>query len=470
MNQPQNTPFYLELVEQIRSLIREQRLQPGDRVPSERALAKELGAAPMTVRRALAVLVEEGLVVKQPARGTFVAEVPAPAATPVHDDVLQTPAALPYLKPTAKREVTLEIQDSLPNQLRFWDEAIACFQEENPDIRVSRTSEQPHRKPDGLPEIGDVVFLPQYSLARYRDAGLIRPFAKPHTGDHTAECYSATLDFGAPFSATASLFMVNTELACAMKVQLPMDYHQMLTAIADADANLAAECLLAVTVLFPISVVASESIETNAGRESLPERIEPLLQELTALGDKVRSRMWDRRVPFSRGDIAIIETTTAIAPTILKNAAIPVSVQSSPRLFGQTPRYTPCVLALSARSEEPDAAEELARFMASERAQQLLMEHAYGIPARQSLLTERDPNESERIAALQRIVRDGTGYGVSVPSVPEFCSTICMPLCAAMINREIPVAEGLQKMRELTTRFHAGTFGWGYPDLDYLNK
>ena len=63
-------PLYVQVQRRIRRAILDGTLT--DRVPSERALARQYGIAQMTVRRALAGLVDEGILTRQVGRGTFV--------------------------------------------------------------------------------------------------------------------------------------------------------------------------------------------------------------------------------------------------------------------------------------------------------------------------------------------------------------------------------------------------------------
>lgn len=70
--------LYFEIMEFIRRQIREGRLKPGDRIPSERELAERFHASRMTVRHALNQLAWEGVIERQQGRGSFVAEPKIP--------------------------------------------------------------------------------------------------------------------------------------------------------------------------------------------------------------------------------------------------------------------------------------------------------------------------------------------------------------------------------------------------------
>lgn len=65
-------PKYLQLAAILRERIRSGDLGPADRLPSEPRLRQEHGIARDTVRAAIKVLRDEGLVVTLPGRGTYV--------------------------------------------------------------------------------------------------------------------------------------------------------------------------------------------------------------------------------------------------------------------------------------------------------------------------------------------------------------------------------------------------------------
>jgi len=66
-------PLYYQIREQLRHQILNGDLQPGDLVPSETQLCADCGVSRMTARMALTQLANEGLIVRKPGKGTFVA-------------------------------------------------------------------------------------------------------------------------------------------------------------------------------------------------------------------------------------------------------------------------------------------------------------------------------------------------------------------------------------------------------------
>ena len=65
---------YVRIADDITGRITSGELRPGARLLSERALAEYYGRSYQTVRRAMEVLRERGLIVTIQGRGTFVAE------------------------------------------------------------------------------------------------------------------------------------------------------------------------------------------------------------------------------------------------------------------------------------------------------------------------------------------------------------------------------------------------------------
>src|SRR5207237_5096824 len=65
-------PAYRSIADELPSRSAGGSLRPGDKVPSERELAQRYGTAHMTVRQAVGLLKEEGLVTTRRGVGSFV--------------------------------------------------------------------------------------------------------------------------------------------------------------------------------------------------------------------------------------------------------------------------------------------------------------------------------------------------------------------------------------------------------------
>lgn len=81
INRDSFEPAYMQLVRILREQISDGRFRPGDRLPSESQLCKSFQVSPMTVRRAINVLLEQGVVSTAQGRGTFVKPLQLGAVT-----------------------------------------------------------------------------------------------------------------------------------------------------------------------------------------------------------------------------------------------------------------------------------------------------------------------------------------------------------------------------------------------------
>jgi GntR family transcriptional regulator len=72
MDKMDPTPLYVQLADVLRGMIASGELQPRSTLPSESYLQQEQGVSRGTVRMAIAILRDEGLVITIGGRGTFV--------------------------------------------------------------------------------------------------------------------------------------------------------------------------------------------------------------------------------------------------------------------------------------------------------------------------------------------------------------------------------------------------------------
>lgn len=76
----QHLPLYRQIFDTLSEQIRAGQLPPGERIPSEKEIARQFGVSRITSKRALEMLAAEGSITRVPGRGSFVAEQEAPAA------------------------------------------------------------------------------------------------------------------------------------------------------------------------------------------------------------------------------------------------------------------------------------------------------------------------------------------------------------------------------------------------------
>jgi GntR family transcriptional regulator len=79
INRESVVPPWQQLADLLREQIRNGELRPGGRIPSAAALAQEYELAPVTVRKAITQLQQEGLLVSRVGWGTYVAVRPPSA-------------------------------------------------------------------------------------------------------------------------------------------------------------------------------------------------------------------------------------------------------------------------------------------------------------------------------------------------------------------------------------------------------
>jgi GntR family transcriptional regulator len=85
-------PQYQKLAAEIRDKVASGEYMPGDRIPSESAFCKSSGLSLLTVRQAMGVLVDEGLLLRYPGKGTFIAKFSPRKASFVIDGLYEKAA------------------------------------------------------------------------------------------------------------------------------------------------------------------------------------------------------------------------------------------------------------------------------------------------------------------------------------------------------------------------------------------
>lgn len=84
------SPEYIKIVEAIKNRITSEEIKPGDAIQSENLLCEEFNVSRMTVRKGLAVLVNEGYIYSIPGKGNYVCEPNLDSYTLHFDEMMTT--------------------------------------------------------------------------------------------------------------------------------------------------------------------------------------------------------------------------------------------------------------------------------------------------------------------------------------------------------------------------------------------
>ncbi|MEP3374074.1 MAG: FadR/GntR family transcriptional regulator [Maribacter dokdonensis] len=97
-----------EIVLQLRDLMNNKNLEPGDKLPSERTLSEKFGVSRSSVREAIQKLEFYGILVSKPQSGTFVAEIGQVAMNGMVNDILRLDE--PDFKSLVETRILLELK------------------------------------------------------------------------------------------------------------------------------------------------------------------------------------------------------------------------------------------------------------------------------------------------------------------------------------------------------------------------
>jgi len=122
-------PIYTQIVNQIQSQIVTGVLQPGDQLPTVRALAEDLRVNFNTVARAYRLLDEARIISTQQGRGTYITEIPPPRVTEkLRRETLEA-LTHRFISEAMRLDFTkVEINQMVDEQLNTWEDDHAADQ------------------------------------------------------------------------------------------------------------------------------------------------------------------------------------------------------------------------------------------------------------------------------------------------------------------------------------------------------
>ncbi|TDS10822.1 GntR family transcriptional regulator [Maribacter caenipelagi] len=108
LTRTENQEIQNEIIVQLRDLMNNKNLEPGDKLPSERMLSDKFGVSRSNVREAIQKLEFYGILVSKPQSGTFVADIGQIAMNGMVNDILRLEE--PDFKSLVETRILLELK------------------------------------------------------------------------------------------------------------------------------------------------------------------------------------------------------------------------------------------------------------------------------------------------------------------------------------------------------------------------
>jgi GntR family transcriptional regulator len=117
-------PIYTQIVHQVQAQVASGILEPGDQLPTVRALAEELRVNFNTVARAYRILDEERIISTQQGRGTYITEIPPPKVSEKLRHESLEALTQRFISEAMRLEFSkTEIRQMVNEQLKTWNDA-----------------------------------------------------------------------------------------------------------------------------------------------------------------------------------------------------------------------------------------------------------------------------------------------------------------------------------------------------------
>lgn len=444
-------PLYVEIAGRLRRYIDEHRLVGGDRLKSEPKLAREFGVAPMTMRRAVGLLVEEGRLVRKNGIGTFVVSVGRRRAGAYRE--IMVPRFVRY----AGREITVETPDWMPHQMAFWGKVVEAFEKENPGLKV-RIVTGPEADRSGDPVCGDVVITTLRSLPFYLERDLIGAVGA-FDGGRFDKCFSEANGTGYPFKLVFDYLLVNVDLAERLGVDWRAcgTYGKFIGAVRRAGET-AGIGGVAMSATLPYQLLGNTRCGSYAGMRGSFGKLQKTLADFLEAGGAVELLDEDSEGRFEGGRTLFCQTIMYRAEVMASRCGFRVAAGLLP--VAGRPYYLGAVACVAKRSGVFDAAESFARYLSGVKVQRLIANERYSVPARRGAQGGYFAGGIGGFGGLRDVLRRGFHCGAAYRDFLEFSETILAPWTEKILMREVALCDGIAEMKRLTEKLARGEYGW----------